>query len=176
MKMNNVMIDLETMDNGTNAAIVAIGAVKFDMNGIGNIFYTAVSLESSVSMGLTMSASTVSWWLTQSKKARDAITDKNAITLNFALCDFNSFLSGNEDYKVWGNGADFDNVILANAYKACGFTTPWKFYNSRCYRTMKNLAPDIKMDRIGTHHNAIDDAVSQANHLIAVYKHLGLVL
>jgi inhibitor of KinA sporulation pathway (predicted exonuclease) len=44
---------------------------------------------------------------------------------------------------------------------------PWKFYNDRCYRTLKAMYPHIKMPkRTGTHHNALDDAISQVNHLI----------
>lgn len=35
--------------------------------------------------------------------------------------------------------------------------------------------PDIKLQRIGTHHNAADDAESQARHLVAVLQALGCV-
>ena len=39
--MKGVMLDLETMGNGSNAAITAIGAVEFDTetNLIGDKFY-----------------------------------------------------------------------------------------------------------------------------------------
>jgi exodeoxyribonuclease VIII len=43
---------------------------------------------------------------------------------------------------------------------------PWQFWNSRCYRTVKSLYPDNKLKRSGTYHNAVDDAESQARHLI----------
>jgi exodeoxyribonuclease VIII len=85
------------------------------------------------------------------------------------LLDFDLFLSRyGEDVKIWGNGASFDNVILANAYRRNDLNIPWKYYNDRCYRTMKSLAPHIKMEREGTHHNALSDAISQANHLIRI--------
>jgi len=77
---------------------------------------------------------------------------------------------------VWGNGADFDLPILAAAYKAAGGPPPWKPYNGRCYRTLKNLAPSIKLERQGTHHQALDDAVCQAKHLIKIVEHLGITL
>ncbi|MBK0004878.1 3'-5' exonuclease, partial [Erwinia sp. S38] len=46
--MNHLMIDLETMGNKPNAAIVSIGAVFFepDSGEIGNTFYSNVQLES----------------------------------------------------------------------------------------------------------------------------------
>lgn len=78
--------------------------------------------------------------------------------------------------RVWGNGSDFDNVILRNAYAAIGSTYPWRYNDNMCYRTIKNLAPDVKMARQGVHHNALDDARSQALHLIAICNHLGIQL
>ena len=66
------------------------------------------------------------------------------------------------------NGAAFDNVILASAYRRNGTRQPWQFLNDRCYRTMKAQYPAVKMQRNGTHHNAVDDAESQARHLIAM--------
>jgi exodeoxyribonuclease VIII len=44
----------------------------------------------------------------------------------------------------------------------------WEFWKDRCYRTIKNCYPDVPFDRRGTHHNALDDARSQALHLIAI--------
>ena len=39
--MLHCMVDLETMGNGSNAAIIAIGAVAFDENKITAILFTA---------------------------------------------------------------------------------------------------------------------------------------
>jgi hypothetical protein len=67
--------------------------------------------------------------------------------------------------RLWGNGASFDNAILAHAYARCGATPPWKFWNDRCYRTVAALTATPRQQG-GTHHNALDDARSQAEHLI----------
>ncbi len=74
--------------------------------------------------------------------------------------------------KIWGNGADFDNVILTSAYKRNDLELPWRYTNNRCYRTLKSLYPEIKLERSGTHHNALDDAISQANHLMSIFSHI----
>lgn len=58
--------------------------------------------------------------------------------------------------------------MLASAYRRDGSKTPWRYTNDRCYRTIKSLYPHIPMERTGTHHNAADDAASQAAHLIAI--------
>lgn len=71
---------------------------------------------------------------------------------------------------VWGNGADFDNPILATAYGALNQVQPWKPYNGHCYRTLKSLVKGPKIERTGTHHNAVDDARSQALHAIQLLR------
>ncbi|MGL5669124.1 MAG: 3'-5' exonuclease [Shewanella sp.] len=169
----HVMLDLETMGNSSNAAIIAIGAVAFNEKEIVGDYYTQISLESSVEHGMKMDASTVIWWLKQSDNARSAFKDnEKASELPVSLVDFSawvlSLIETHGDVNVWGNGVAFDNVILSNAYKACHLRQPWNFWNDRCYRTLKSTNLHIKMIRSGTHHNALDDAKSQALHLMDI--------
>jgi hypothetical protein len=167
--MSNVMLDLETMGTDANSAIIAIGAVKFGSTSINEEFYVNVELDSCVRSGLVINPDTVMWWMGQSDEAR-AVFKKSNVRLFQALTDFSKFIGAGNTSKVklWGNGSDFDNVILANAYRAVNLDMPWKFYNNRCYRTMKNMFSGIEMERTGTHHNAVDDAKSQALHLIKI--------
>ena len=170
--MQDVMLDLETMGNGPQAAIIAIGAVEFDIPAqqIGERFYTVIDLESAVTSGGVMDASTVLWWLKQSDAARAAF-DRGGNHIAVALQQFAGWMENRakrDDVRVWGNGAAFDNVILASAYRLNGTPQPWQFWNDRCYRTVKAQHPEVKMQRNGTHHNAADDAESQARHLIAM--------
>lgn len=174
--MKNIMIDLETMGNTPNAAIIAIGAVEFDpvKNKLGKEFYKVIDLASAVEYGGTMDPSTVLWWMQQSDEARAAFQRKGE-TMPEALIAFMHFALGcavKKDMVVWGNGADFDNVILGSALRNCGIEQPWMFYNNRCYRTLKNLNPNIKMKRSGTHHNALDDAKDQVLHLFELLDSL----
>ena len=162
------MLDLETMGNNSYAAIVAIGAVRFNDN-IRDSFYEIVDLESSVSLGMKMDASTIMWWLAQSEPARSELIKDGALSLPVALIQFSRWIG--DGAVVWGNGATFDNVILTNAYKCAGLERPWKFRNDACYRTIKNMNKHVKLSRSGTHHNALDDAKSQAEHLINIWKH-----
>lgn len=164
-----VMVDLETLGNGNKAVIIAIGAVKFDpdLKTVDpDTFYSLVDPQSCVDVGLEMDVSTVMWWLRQSDEAREALRpeDLNKPSIFAALTSLMDWYGS--DLPTWGNGATFDNVILRNAYKAIRTEAPWSFWNDRCYRTIKNQHPNVKMARTGTHHNALDDAMSQANHLI----------
>lgn len=165
----HVMIDLETMGNTPDAPIVAIGACRFDAIHIsGDCFYRKISLESAVESGAKMDASTVIWWMQQSEDARKEITSGKE-DLWTALCDFTAWIQDGDISGVWGNGAAFDNVILAQTYRRFGQPAPWPFWLDRCYRTVKSMS-DVEMDRVGTHHNALDDALSQAKHLMAIWN------
>lgn len=173
-RYTEVMLDLETMGNGPDAAIVAIGAVAFDIETC-NIaprgFYERIDLASSVEAGGVMDVSTVTWWLDQSQAARDEITrnDIDRIHIDTALARFTAWLDINtaDTPRVWGNGAAFDNVILRSAYGRCGRAAPWPHWNDRCYRTIKGLyGSNIKIERHGTHHHAYADAEAQAVHLL----------
>lgn len=170
--MQDVMLDLETMGNGPQAAIIAIGAVEFDIptQSIGERFYTVIDLESAVACGGVIDASTVLWWLKQSDAARAAF-DRGGDHIAVALHQFSGWMGNRaprDEVRVWGNGAAFDNVILASAYRRNATLRPWQFWNDRCYRTVKAQYPAVEMQRSGTHHNAVDDAESQARHLISM--------
>ena len=164
-----VMLDLETMGTGSNAAITAIGAVTFDEIGIQREFYSEVNLQSSVDNGGVIDGKTVMWWLKQSNEARTAFKNNDdAPLLPVVLMEFSYWYSRASGTLVWGNGTAFDNVILRNAYNNCGLTAPWDFLNDRCYRTIKAMYKGIPFERVGTYHNALDDARSQALHLLKI--------
>jgi hypothetical protein len=165
------MIDLETLGNSSNSVIVSIGAAAFNDDEITHKFYCVVDPQSCINAGMQMDASTVMWWLQQSQDARDAIAKQpeTNVPIYIALERFSNWFPA--DAQVWGNGATFDNVILDNAYRKTGVVRPWKFWNDRCYRTLKNLYPAIKADPFeGTAHNALADACHQANHAIKILK------
>lgn len=185
--MFQVMLDWETMGNKPNAAVIALGAVLFDTvtGEIGPKFYHEINLESSVELGLDLDASTVLWWMKQSDKARAKFaTNERALLVREVMQKFTAFLvmqvgSEHTEYEgqveVWGNGATFDNVIAANVYDKLGMTRPWKFYEDRCYRTVKSMHRDVPFVFEGTPHYALDDAISQAKHLCAIAKEHGIL-
>ncbi len=69
----NIMLDLETMGNGPDAAIIAVGACKFDTIAVLDTYYCVVDLTSSLNAGLKVDGDTILWWLKQSDDARKAI-------------------------------------------------------------------------------------------------------
>ena len=172
----HIMIDLETMGTRPDAPIVAIGAVAFDANGITREFYANVDLGSAVNSGAKIDANTVMWWMQQDDDARAALVGKeDQYSLVGALVEFSKWMYL-RDAGVWGNGATFDNVILREAYLRAAVPCPWPFWDDKCYRTVKGIYPDVPLDRSGTHHNALHDARTQAEHLIAINAAAGGVV
>ena len=166
--MRSVMLDIETLGNNSKSVIISLGAVEFDENGLGREFYMNVDPKSCILAGLQMDADTVMWWMQQSDAARSIFKNK-AEPLEDVLHEFKQWFP--KDALVWGNGATFDNVIVDNAYRAANMNKPWKYNADRCYRTLKALYPHIKpIERLGTHHNALDDAKYQALHAIEIMK------
>jgi hypothetical protein len=162
------MLDLETLGTSPGCIILSIGAVFFDKKGLGHEFYQTIDVQSSIDAGLTMSGGTFKWWMGQQGAARKALFEDN-VQLKGALHAFSDWLAEScyiKTVKVWGNGSDFDNAILAKAYQlVLNQEQPWKFWNNRCYRTVCDVLNDRQRKQEGVHHHALDDAKSQAQHL-----------
>lgn len=170
--MNHIMLDLETFGTVAGSAIASIGAARFDATGVKETFYVNVDIRSCEAHGLTFDADTIAWWMRQDEGARIALTI-NQVSLTTALESFAAW-AGKPDC-VWGNGAGFDNVVIAAAFRACGMKTPWRHFQDRCYRTIASLCPDLERAQVGTHHKASDDAFSQVIHLLDCCKKLNLL-
>lgn len=172
----HIMIDLETMGTSPNAPIISIGAVLFDAKDVIYCFYEVVDLKSAVKAGAVMDPSTVIWWMEQSDEARGALTGRGR-AISEVLAEFSGWLAGVPELAgVWGNGAAFDNVILAEAYKRLDMEMPWPFWTDKCYRTVKNMYSGVEIKRVGTHHNALSDAETQAEHLIRINEAAGGII
>ena len=174
---SNVMIDIETLGTGPDAAILSIGAVMFGSSGTGIEFYTTVDAQSAVDAGGSLTISTVAWWARQGAKAQEVLSGKHK-HIDAALMELSEWMGAHCEVhkaKVWANSPSFDCVILKSAYKAAGMSVPWMFYNERCHRTMKSLYP-VPYAKAGTMHNAVDDARNQACQLIKIFSTAGLEL
>lgn len=170
----HVMLDLETWGTGNDALIVSIGACKFNDTDILDRFHVAVDPTTGKAFGREIDASTMLWWLDPAREeARRSWLELERVDLGTALYGFATWLfTSPEVVALWGNGSTFDNVILRSAFAACGVVYPVQFWQDQCYRTMKYRAPEVELVREGVHHNALDDAISQARHLQAIVLHL----
>jgi DNA polymerase III alpha subunit (gram-positive type) len=164
--MKDIMIDLETMGVGPNAAIIQIGAAFFDRETgvVGRAFKVNIDLDSSIKSGGIVDGETVRWWLNQICDAQESITEQPNVSMVQALCKFLDFIG--DDYIIWSH-ATFDFVILNNAMKRCDVSP--MHYRSACdIRTLVDLS-NIKVQdykREGIHHDALDDCVFQIKYCV----------
>ena len=178
--MTHIMLDLETMDSGPNAAIVSIGAVTFDPHSYWiseDTFYTDVDLADSMREGGTVSASTIKFWLTQAKAAQPSWTASQT-SLTWALADLVTWTAGvnpkHETLRLWGHGATFDPVVLNSAFNACYIISPFDYRSARDTRTVFEMAglDFTKFPKTGTAHNALHDAITQTRAVQAAFATL----
>ncbi|EEU4826685.1 3'-5' exoribonuclease [Escherichia coli] len=176
---HHLMIDLETMGKNPDAPIASIGAVFFDpqTGEQGPEFSKIIDMGT---CGGTVDISTIEWWLQRSGEARAAIL-ADRIPLDDALLQLREFIdenSGEFFVQVWGNGANFDNVILRRSYERQEIPCPWRYYNDRDVRTIVELGKAIDFDARtaipfeGKRHNALDDARYQAKYVSAIWQKL----
>ncbi|EJJ3124297.1 3'-5' exoribonuclease [Escherichia coli] len=176
---HHLMIDLETMGKNPDAPIASIGAVFFDpqTGEQGPEFSKIIDMGT---CGGTVDISTIEWWLQRSGEARAAIL-ADRIPLDDALLQLREFIdenSGEFFVQVWGNGANFDNVILRRSYERQEIPCPWRYTNDRDVRTIVALGLVMDFDARsvitfeGERHNALHDARYQAKYVSAIWQKL----
>ena len=184
----HLMIDFETLDTAPSAAVVSLGATFFLKHKVLKSKYWEFNLDDQFKQGRTVSESTLRWWFGQSEAARKPLMPKSDVEIGdlWLLDEFvEDFIAWAEAHlkahktnwkglNVWGNGACFDPPLLDNIIRSQGKEIPYVFWQVICYRTfdkmfkIKNL-----VEREGTHHNAMDDAIYQAETVIAYYEKRG---
>jgi exodeoxyribonuclease VIII len=174
MKLDNCMIDIETLATDQDAAILSIGAVMFHPDGgvdKAGSFYVVVDLSSQ--FGREINPDTLYWWMDQRDAARKAVfntlPDKRK-SLPVALAELAAWYTAKGGKYVWSHGSTFDIPILAHAYKHDSLCdTPWHWRGVRDTRTLFGLAMSMGIEKpepVKNKHHALGDAIRQAEDVI----------
>lgn len=178
--MANIMVDIETLGQNANAAIVSIGAVAFTDDGLDKEFYTNLSISSNIKAGRTITGETLEWWFNQSSEAKLALVNPEPLKFEDGLAEFKNFVTGTFKLKkdcIWANGVSFDLGILRHALKGQGMVVPWQYWQECCMRSLRAIEKkfnmswqECKKNTTGVHHNALDDAKLQAQYIVDFCK------
>lgn len=176
--MNQIMVDIEGFGTGSDTAVCAIGAVFFNIETgeTGDRFYVNVDAADAQKHGMNVDANTVYWWLEQDKAAQQALlTDR--LSLKNAIKSLRGFVldrvADNDFNKVemWSH-ATYDAVVLQQNARAVNERLPWGFRGTRDIRTLNAMLSRSQREilknafpRVGTHHNALDDAIFQVQYV-----------
>ena len=167
------MIDLETLGRSNDSAIAQIAAVQFDPFAGETGAEFCVNIDIKTCYHLKIDASTVQWWLSQSKEAINSVFfSENSVGLLDGLKQFNEFLQKIKDeYSeliIWGDSPAFDCEILKYALSKSPYPILWDYWNERDFRTISKLFPDVAKYHVreGIAHDALSDCKNQ----IAILK------
>lgn len=180
-KYPDLMIDIEGLGKSEGSIICQIAAIPFNIltGGVSSsVFDVNIDILKSYNLGFTMDASTVLWWLNQSKEAQDSVfnyTEYNQEgwhpykTLERLTC----FVEGNctPDVNVWQH-TNYDAKLLGAAYT---ITKAKPFFNYRSWkdiRTLVALTDDFDVDFEGIPHNALDDCKYQIKYCVGRYNQI----
>ena len=174
--LSDIMIDLETLATSPNAAVLTIGAVRFDPfnNDIGNPtcekLYIRVDLDSCDDLGLEVNDDTIAWWAQQSKEAQEeAFNPEGRVHVREAFNQLYKFCWGAK--RIWSHGASFDTVICENIFRKLNKAVPWKFWEVRCTRTLFDIGINPERPPVLKHH-ALEDAWNQTVGVQNVFQRL----
>jgi hypothetical protein len=168
--MKDLMIDLETLGSTPETPVISIGAAFFDIQTkkIGPTFYMALDVNEQIARGRKPTGDTIKWWLGQSDAAKRVFHEQAKPAL-VVLTTFIQWYKANNPKGafVWGNGSTFDISILENMFNDYKLEIPWGYNKAMDLRTFKRFrAGGEQVKKSGVNHNALDDAVSQAQYIL----------
>ena len=174
------VIDLETLGTKPGAIILQIGAAAFYLNDSEVLpprFEARIDVYDSRSYCFTEDPDTVKWWEEQTPALFNyacAGIESVVDTLSRLEVYLNE-LTATDNLYIWGNGANFDPVLLESYYTKIGEKVPWNFRNIMCFRTLKTLHRDLyaqakQQFTNSLPHDALSDAVYEAQILRYILK------
>lgn len=170
--MNRLMLDFKTLDVGECPVILSMGAVVFNDQDVLFGLDTKIDQQSCIDIGCTISADTVAWWEKQSDEAKAAAFG-GTTNIRAAMEELIEFYTENECSEIWSQGALADIRWVNNILAKLGLAKPWEFYQEMCSRTLLKYSPNhASSPRTGTHHNALDDAIFQAENVICKLRYI----
>lgn len=172
--MISAMIDTETFSTRQDAAVISIGVCVFNDSEIIDKLYLPLRPTHG-----HIDTSTILWWMKQNDRARYDLIDAETIPDTHAASLLASFAAAHNPEEVWANSPTFDLTILENWWErifSSKITNPWPlhFRKYRDFRTIRALAKEcdelVVRTVPETAHNALSDAIAQAEYIIAQKK------
>lgn len=178
--MRHMMFDLESFSLSNTPVLASIGAVFFDpVDGVESAdgFYDVLDMQSQLNAGSSVDMDTILWWLEQEKSAQKALLTPQTPIHSFDK-QFRAWIDGqlrktghtHRDLRVWGYPATSDNVWIKSMYDTMGLNLPWEYWQNRCMSTVKSLYLNLEVPWTGTAHNALDDALWQAEYMVQLCR------
>ena len=168
-------LDLETMDTGPEAAVLAIGARIFTIDGPSKGFEVFINQGLAAQFGTT-SMDTIKWWNKQDPLVYEQVFGGKLHPAD-AVHQFMQFVSVHAPETVWANSPSFDCTILRHLCKQVNLTFPFHFTMERDFRTLFAMGRDLDINTRDCWkdiraHLPLDDATAQAKAGAKILTHI----
>lgn len=178
------VIDIETLGKAANAKIATIGAVvrhALSSEILGEFYVRCDLMQPKRSINIEM----MDWWLEEGKRNdrahEEVFGNVDRIPLDEALSLLSQFIEAHHQDgvrpQVMGNGSEFDNVILADAFDQFSIEMPWDYGANQSLRTvvlmgraLLGIDPKYSLPFTGIKHHALDDAKHESEYLSFIFR------
>ncbi len=163
------MVDIETVGVRPGSAILELAAAEFvpDTGEILREWSAAIDLLDSAAAGMTIDPETARWHLRHAYAG--TLRGEPLFRVLNALDVFLHITT--EEITVWAWGIDFERSMIEAACEAARLPLPWKYWQSRCARTVWDMAFP-KTRRSAPAHRAAEDVRAQISDLAAAIRTL----
>lgn len=164
--MIDVMLDIETLGVGVRAAVLSAGAVTFNpvTGKIGEkelfLFDPTQQPERNIEFR------TMVWWMEQSDEAKAHWKNANFPRIGNEVNRFCNFGTKFVDSKWWACGPHFDMSITESLLADEGMSPPWKFWNVRDTRTIRDHIHQDSLPKNEGAHDPIADCLYQIAQVV----------
>lgn len=167
-----IMLDIETLGKKPDALVLSVGAAVMDMATLTIVDRRYWLLDHKSQEERTIDADTVLWWMQQGDAARAEFRRGDAVDPEELAGDLHDLFRKYATSTPWANGTNFDLPILASLIRDYSVSpVPWGYR----HQDMRSLATvmdsvlswkDYTKQHNPTAHNALEDAVCQANYVL----------
>lgn len=183
MQTLHIVLDIETLGNFYGAAIIDVGAAafvchddkadKFPDDRLWT-FSRAVNLEQSQRLGFEAAEFNTRWWQCHFPDTLAAILEEGNRDAKYSspasvLNAFNAWVKQLPRCSrkfFWGNGPEYDMVLMSAYYRLLHIQPPWNFMELASMRSLKALCHDFAPGFVNeTPHRGMTDAVHEAKSL-----------
>lgn len=175
--MKHIMMDIETMGTGADAAVISVELCVFDPKtgevGAKAEFHSTFGAMRDI--GRKFEPDTVKWWMQQDSEAQQGLFRDDADVDAGVFCRkigrWIENIGEPRHLRIWAKDPTFDVMIMRSLFERCEVKWTGRFWHEYSVRTMLLMGKALKIDdveRVGFAHGALNDAVHQAKQVMNV--------
>lgn len=176
-------LDIETLDTASTAVVLSVGVCMFTKAGpVGPMLHVRLDIDEQLAAGRTITHDTFNWWVGQLIAMKHSPFPLETHSVKGALKTIREFMAeagitySGTRRKVWYRGPHFDHVLMGELHKMAGLDMYCDYDSVRDQRTFCKQEKFVPLTDTLIEHNALGDAVMQAQYIQQICKNFNLKL